>query len=117
MVDDFSLQKYWITYQEGSVDLDNEIKNSKVPLVLYFSAKWCGPCKLMAPMLEEKLEQNKNFKVIKIETDKYEDLAMDFEIQGLPTFYVYQNGAKVDTFMGSKEDLVDKLYQKISSMR
>jgi len=66
---------------------------------------------------KEKLEQNKNFKVIKIETDKYEDLAMDFEIQGLPTFYVYQNGAKVDTFMGSKEDLVDKLYQKISSMR
>ena len=91
MIDQFSLAKYSIIYDEKKVNLDEEIKKSTIPLILFFTAKWCGPCKVIFPILEKKLEEQKNFKVIKIETDKYEDLSSDYDVSVLPSFYLYYN--------------------------
>ena len=116
MVDEFKLDQHWINYSK-SINLEDEIKNATKPLIIYFSAKWCGPCKLFSPILEEKLVENKNFKVIKVEADKFEDEAMAFEVPGLPSFFLYHKGAKIETYTGSKDDLMDRIYAKIVSLQ
>ena len=117
MVDDFSLAKYCVEYDGKTMNLEQELKNTQIPLVLYFSAKWCGPCKMMFPALEEKLEDHKNFKVIKIEADKYEDIANEYDVTVLPTIFIYHKCAKIDLFMGSKDGIIDRVYEKISTLK
>ena len=104
MVDEYSLEKNWNEYNDKLINLEQEIKNSKIPLVLYFSAKWCGPCKLMMPILKAKLEKHKDFRVIKIETDIYENLSDDYEITVLPSILIYHKGERVCKFTGTKDD-------------
>ena len=72
--------------------------------VLYFSAKWCGPCKNIHPKIEEFSEdvENKNRVLfIKIDIDDYEELANVCEIESLPTFKIYKNNTLFNTIEGA----------------
>lgn len=59
-------------------------------LVIYFTAKWCGPCKMMVGVLEEYAKEEDVVKVIKIDVDEYPELANHFEVQSIPTFIKYK---------------------------
>lgn len=80
-------------------------------VVIDFSAAWCGPCKLMAPKVEEFSEAVKNKVVVaKIDVDKFQNIAINYGVNSIPTFIYFKNGKEVHRCVGiqSKDILVDK---------
>ncbi len=78
-----------------------------VTLVDFF-ATWCGPCKMLSPIVEEIAGEADGFKVYKVDIDECEDLAMDFSIMSVPTVMIFKDGDEADRIIGvrSKEELL-----------
>ncbi len=88
------------------------LTSSDIPLLVDFYATWCGPCQMMAPILEEVGTQMKNqLQVVKIDTDKYPDLASQYQIEALHTLVLFKNGQPVERIEGvvKAEDLIKHL--------
>ena len=85
---------------------DNDIKQGLV--LVDFFATWCGPCKMLSPVLEEVSEENKDLLVLKIDVDEVGELAARYGIQAIPTLMLFKNGQLISTRMGyqNKNQLV-----------
>lgn len=91
-----------------------EIINQKKPVLVDFFAEWCGPCKMMSPILKEvKAELNDEVSIIKIDVDKNQSLAAKFQIRGVPTFVLFKEGKQVwrQSAMLQKNDLISVIKQ------
>lgn len=89
-----------------------EIVSSEKPTLVDFHATWCGPCKAMAPVLDQlKKELKDEVRILKIDVDKNQELASKLGVRGVPTFILYKSGKKVWRQSGA----IDKhiLIQKI----
>ena len=95
-----------------SCNFDSTISGTSVPVVVDFWAPWCGPCKAIAPILEELAsELGDSAKICKVNVDNNSEVAGKYEIRAIPTILVFKNGEVADTIVGltSKDDLKAKL--------
>ncbi|HEY9646424.1 MAG TPA: thioredoxin [Chroococcidiopsis sp.] len=77
------------------------VSGSDVPLLVDFYAPWCGPCQMMAPILEQVNAQMRDrLRVVKINTENYPELASRYQIQALPTLVLFKHGQPVDRIEG-----------------
>ena len=71
----------------------NEIINGNDLVLVDFYAEWCGPCKMMSPILQEvKVNLKESVKIIKVNVDQHQDLASHFMVRGVPTFMLFKTG-------------------------
>ncbi|NNE29897.1 MAG: thioredoxin [Saprospiraceae bacterium] len=74
----------------------NDIINQEVPVLVDFTAAWCGPCQMMAPVLSELAkEMGGNARIVKVDIDRNRKLAEKLKIRGVPTFIIYKEGKPV----------------------
>ena len=93
----------------NSQEFDNTIECGVV--VVDFFATWCGPCKMLSPVIDELSGELENVNFVKVDIDQSMDLAQKFKIVSVPTLKVFKNGEEVDTLMGfmPKEVLKSKV--------
>ena len=90
------------TYTITDSNFDEEIKNSKVPILVDFWAEWCGPCKQIGPILEDIGEVKKDkLKILKLNIDENPQTPQKFGVRGIPTLMLFKDGKLVDTKVGS----------------
>ena len=80
----------------------NEILNSDKPVLLDFWAPWCGPCRMVGPILEEIAGERSDIKIGKINVDEQPELASQFRVMSIPTLIVIKDGKIVNQSMGAK---------------
>ena len=83
-------------------NFQEEVLNSDRPVLLDFWASWCGPCRMVAPIVEEIAEERPDMKVGKINVDEQPELASRFGVMSIPTLVVMKNGKIVNQAMGAR---------------
>ena len=79
-----------------------EVLESERPVVVDFWAAWCGPCRVMSPILEELAAERPDLRVVKIDTDANQRVAAEYGVLGMPTFMVFRDGAPVGQIVGAR---------------
>lgn len=82
-------------------NFEEEVLNSEKTVLVDFYADWCGPCKMMAPVVEKIASENADIKVRKINIDNEEELAIKYRVVSIPTFLVIKNGEEVNRIVGA----------------
>ncbi|MBE5757402.1 MAG: thioredoxin [Clostridiales bacterium] len=93
-----------------NANFSTEVENSKGVVIVDFYGTWCMPCKFLMPILE-KIENEKNIKLAKVDIDENEDLCRKFNIVSVPTLKIYKDGKEIDTIVGlvSEDTILEKI--------
>ena len=83
---------------KDSAEFNNETAKGKV--LVDFFATWCGPCKMLSPILEKIASEHEDLTVLKIDVDEVPDLASKYDIRSIPTLILFENGQPVDMKLG-----------------
>ena len=83
-------------------NFNQEVLNSDKPVLIDFWAPWCGPCLMVVPLVEEIAKERSDIKVVKINVDEEQELAMQFGVMSIPTLVVMKNGKIVNQVTGAR---------------
>ena len=92
-----------------SANFEEEVLNSDKTVLVDFYADWCGPCKAYSPIVESVAAENEDIKVVKINVDNSQDIAIKYQVMSIPTRVVIKNGQETNRAVGmmSKSDLLE----------
>jgi len=83
-------------------NFENEVLNSDKPVLLDFWASWCGPCRMVSPIVDEIADEHPEIKVGKVNVDEESELASEFKVMSIPSLFVIKNGEVVNSSVGAK---------------
>ena len=83
-------------------NFNQEVINSDRPVLVDFWASWCGPCKMLSPIVDEIAEERSDIKVCKVNVDEQPELAAQFQIMSIPTLIVFKNGKVFNQTSGAR---------------
>ncbi len=91
--------------------LENEVMNADKPVLIDFFATWCGPCRMVSPIVDEIAEEHSEFKICKVNVDEEPELAQKFGVVSIPTLVVIRDGKVTGQSVGAKpkEDILEML--------
>ncbi len=105
-------------YKFTTENFEEEVLRSELPVLVDFYADWCGPCKMMAPLVEKVAEEFEGkLKVGKLNTDENMQIAQQYRIVSIPTFMVFRNGSAAASWMGasSAAEFKNKIEQALAN--
>ena len=99
-----------------AANFESEVLKSSKPVLVDLWASWCGPCRMIAPVLDEIAASDERFKITKIDTEAHPELASKLGVRALPTLMFFKDGALADQVVGAvpKKVIVSKLEALIS---
>lgn len=106
--------KYTVEVSEQT--FNQEVLEHQQPVLVDFWAAWCGPCQMIAPVLEDLAEEYKDrVKVVKVNVDQNRQMAVQLGVMSIPTLVLFKNGQEVDRLVGfmGKEQLKEKINQHL----
>ena len=94
-----------------SKNFEEEVLKAEGPVIIDFYADWCGPCKMMSPIIDNIAEEVNNAKVGKINVDEAQDIASMYNVMSIPTIIIFKDGKPYKKFVGvtSKENILNEL--------
>jgi thioredoxin 1 len=103
------------TMEVTDATFQGEVEGHKGLVVVDFWAEWCGPCRMIAPVLDQLATENAGLKIAKVDVDANQQTAMRFNVRSIPTLMFFKDGRHVDTVVGAvpKAQLATKIAQHI----
>lgn len=92
-------------------NFEEEVINSREPILVDFFATWCGPCKMLAPVLERISTSRADFDIAKIDVDQSQNLAYKYDVQVVPTIVIFKNGNVMNRLEGflSESEIIEEM--------
>lgn len=104
-------------YKFTTANFEEEVLKSELPVLVDFYADWCGPCKMMGPIVKEMADiYNGKMKIGKLNIDEEMEIAQKYRVMSIPTFIIFKNGQVVETTVGGmpKNELENKIKQTLA---